>query len=374
MENKTGQRSNILYVDDIDTNLVLFEASFSKHFNVSLATSGKEALALLRKQEFAVIITDQSMPGMSGTELLEVTKTEFPDTMRFILTAYSDYGTVVDSINKGEIYGFFNKPFDPEVVRIALNKAIEVYNLRISNRRMIKELEKANSQLLNIDKSKTRYLNIITNEIRTPINKIMSAVHMLKDRIGSNDLNELLFYLDTSVSRLESFSFAANQLARLNEDSATALDFKSVSLRELIEVCILENKNVLDKFGTRLEIDDKMPDINVMGEYELLMACLTTLLLNSSGHIDKAGSIGVSCGENEEGKFLEITDKGSNYSTKQIENIISFFINGENISDFTPGIELILAKQTMISHGGKVTIKRTEDKTLSTKMVFPASN
>jgi len=373
-EIKSEPKANILYVDDIETNLILFEASFSNSFNVFLASSGAQALEIMKEREFAILISDQSMPGMSGTELLEITKVQYPDTMRFILTAYSDYGTVVDSINKGEIYGFFNKPFNAETVKMALIKALEVYNLRISNKRMIAELEKANATLLNIDKSKTRYLNIITNEIRSPINKIMSAVHMLKDRIGSNDLSELLFYLDTSVSRLEGFSFAANQLARLNEESPASIEFKDISLRELIEVCILENKNSLDKFGTVVELDPDMKDTQVKGEYDLLMACLTTLLTNSSKHVEKSGKLTISCGENETYKHLEISDMGSMYSKSQVENITNFFSEESKSTDYTPGIELILAKQIMISHGGKVVISNPDPKTIVTKMVFPLEN
>jgi signal transduction histidine kinase len=371
MEKPTEDRPNILYVDDIETNLVLFEATFKKHFNVSVANSGKDALDLLRQKDFAVLISDQSMPGMTGTELMEIAKTHFPDIMRFILTAYTDYKTVVDSINKGEIYGFFNKPFDAEGVRMSLNKAVEVYNLRISNRKMIEELEKAKSKLLDLDKSKTRYLNILTNEIRSPINKIMSAVHMLKDRMGSNDLGELLFYLDTSVSRLESFAFAANQLSRLNEENNPAIEAKDVSLRELMELCILENKNLLDKFQANLDMNEQFKDIHVKGEHDLLMTCLTTLLMNSLKHIEKNGSIKISSGESGEGMYLEIIDQGSSYSKNQIDNMICFFAEDKKSTDFTPGIELILAKQIMISHGGRIIIVLNDDKSVSTKMVFP---
>jgi signal transduction histidine kinase len=365
---------NILYVDDIETNLILFEATFKSHFNIFLADSANRALELLKENNFAVLISDQSMPGMSGTELMEIVKIEYPDTMRFILTAYSDYNMVVDSINRGEIYGFFNKPFDAEVVRMSINKAIEVYELRISNKKMIEELGRVNAKLLELDKSKTRYLNTITNEIRSPINKIMSAVHMLKDRIGSADLGELLFYLDTSVARLESFSYAANQLSRLNEESKSFIDFKIISLRELSELCIIDNKTLLDKFQTKVDLDDLNQDAQVKGEYDLLMTCLTTLLMNSLKHIEKNSTIKISCGESAEYKYLEIIDHGSSISKNQFDNIISFFAGDKKAVDFIPGIELVLAKQIMISHGGRIIINLNDDKSISTKMVFPSAN
>lgn len=371
MEKIDDIRPNILYVDDVDTNLILFEANFNKDFNVLVTNSGEKALKLLQQKSFAVLISDQRMPGMLGNELMKIAKIEYPDTMRFILTAYTDYETVVDSINLGEIYGFFNKPYNVQDVKMSLNKAIEVYNLRITNKKMVVELEKVNSELLDLDRSKTRYLNIITNEIRSPINKIMSAVHMLKDRIGSNNLSELLFYLDTSVSRLESFSFAANQLARLNEEYNSSLELKDVSLRELIELSILENKNLLDKFQTIVDLNGDIQDIQVKGEQDLLMTCLTTLLMNSLKHIERNSTIKISCGESGVDRYIEIIDQGSHYSKNQINNLSNFFSENKKSIDSTPGIELILAKQIMMSHGGKIIINLNENKSVSIKMVFP---
>jgi signal transduction histidine kinase len=364
-------KSDILFVDDFDSNLVLFKAHFNNDFNVFVANSGEKALDLLKQKNFAVLISDQGMPGMSGIELLEIVKIEYPDTLRFIITAYSDYETIIDSINKGEIYGFFNKPYDPKEVKISLIKAIEVHNLRISNKKMLEELVKVNCELQDIDRSKTIYLNNITNEIRSPINKIMSAVHMLKDRIGSNDLSELLFYLDTSVSCLESFSFAANQLARLNEENNSSFELKDVSLRELIELCILENKNLIDKFQTPVDLDVEIQDIKVKGEQDLLMTCFTTLLMNSLKHIERNGTITISCGASGEEKFLEIIDHGNIYGKNQIDNLINFFSENKKSNDYTPGIEMILAKQIMKSHNGKIIINLNEGKGVSIRMVFP---
>jgi K+-sensing histidine kinase KdpD len=101
------------------------------------------------------------------------------------------------------------------------------------------------------------------------------------------------------------------------------------------------------------------------------MTCLTTLLMNSLKHIEKNGSIKISSGESGEGMYLEIIDQGSSYSKNQIDNMICFFAEDKKSTDFTPGIELILAKQIMISHGGRIIIVLNDDKSVSTKMVFP---
>jgi K+-sensing histidine kinase KdpD len=312
------------------------------------------------------------MPEMKGTELLEIAKQRFPDTMRFIITAFTDYETVVDSINVGEIYGFFNKPFDNETVRMALVKAIEVYNLRIANRKLLSEMERMNNELKDLDRNKTKYLSILTNEIRSPINKIISAVHMLKDRVDSGDLSELIFYLDTSVSKLESFSVAANQLARLNEGILSKMEQKEVSLSELIEVSMLENKNQLDRFGVTVEYPGMDADISVTGDLSLLLTCLGTLLRNSAEHSGRNSTIKLNAFETEAEKAILLNDPGELYTKNQVENIIQFLSGSAKTNDFTPGIDLILARQIMVSHGGRIELHYAENNSISTKMLFPS--
>ena len=374
MKNMMDTQPELLFVDDFESNLMLFKAHFGKDYNVSVANSGEMALEILKQKKFAVILSDQRMPGISGIELLEIVKIEYPDTMRYILTANSDYETLVASIHKAEIYGFFNKPYDAREVRMSLNKAIEVHNQRISNKEMMEDLQKMNSELRDIDRSKTRYLIDITNEIRTPVKKIMSRVQVRKDRPGSNDLRELLNLLDTSVSRLESFSYAANQLVRLKEKNISTIEKKEVSLRGLIEHCILENKHLLDRFKATVEINGKIQDLQVKGEPDLLISCLSILLENTLNHIGRIGNIKILCGESDRGNYLEIIDQWTSHSGYQIDKLNSFFSENNNSTDFSPGIDLILAKQIMESHNGRIIIDSDEERKVSIKMVFPVKH
>ncbi len=365
-------RPNILYVDDIETNLILFDSAFQNDYNVFLAGSGKEALELLRKEQIAVIITDQRMPEMSGTDLLEIVQQEFPAILRFMLTAYSDYQTVVDSINKGQIYGFFNKPFDVKDMKVSLDKAVEVYNLRESNRQMVIEIERVNKDLKRIDKSKTAFLNMITGELRTPINKIMSVVHMLKDSVASTDLAELVNYLDTSVSKLEKFATITNQLARLNDIKA-AVKWIDVSVRELIEISILEKKDLLNSTGKGIYMEKCPTELRIKGDYELLLTCLTILLDNSISHAEKDSKLNISCGENDVERFIRIDFK-ENFTEKMLQNILNHFNEEENPEDYHVGVELMLAKQIMTAHNGRIQVNHREEGSISLCMAFPPDN
>ena len=98
-------KPRMLVVDDEPDNLDLLYRTFRRDFKVLKAASGGEALELLSQEgEVAVIISDQRMPEMKGTEFLSKTVPQFPDTVRIILTGFTDVEDLVDAINAGQVY------------------------------------------------------------------------------------------------------------------------------------------------------------------------------------------------------------------------------------------------------------------------------
>src|SRR5688500_14618270 len=126
-------KRDILYVDDEVDNLVVFEASFEDDFNVFTATSGQEALELLERRKFPVVIADQRMPNMTGAQLFERMRKLYPHTRRLMLTGYADSSAIIDAINQGQVYYFIKKPWDRDMVFSIVVRAIEAHDLAISN-------------------------------------------------------------------------------------------------------------------------------------------------------------------------------------------------------------------------------------------------
>ena len=99
-----SDKPRILYVDDEQENLQSFKALFRRDFEIFLTNTAHDALAILRTENIHVLVTDQRMPEMTGTSLLEKTAKEYPDVLRYMLTGYSDYDPLVDAINKGKVH------------------------------------------------------------------------------------------------------------------------------------------------------------------------------------------------------------------------------------------------------------------------------
>ncbi|RZK14493.1 MAG: response regulator, partial [Flavobacterium sp.] len=98
-------------------------------------------------EDIHIIITDQRMPKTTGVEFLASILEEHPDPIRMILTGYTDIDAVIDAINKGQVYRYIQKPWMEEDLRINIEKAIEIYNLRKENRELTEKLLVANRQL-----------------------------------------------------------------------------------------------------------------------------------------------------------------------------------------------------------------------------------
>jgi CheY-like chemotaxis protein len=130
MNSDRPKKPKMLVVDDEPDNLDLLYRTFRRDFNVFKADSGISALEILAAEgEVAVIISDQRMPEMKGTEFLSKTVPQFPDTMRIILTGFTDVEDLVDAINSGQVYKYITKPWDPNELKAVVQRAAETYEL-----------------------------------------------------------------------------------------------------------------------------------------------------------------------------------------------------------------------------------------------------
>lgn len=146
-KSKENEKIQILYVDDEPNNLVSFKAAYRREFNVFVAESGPEGRKVLENNDISIVITDQRMPIMTGVEFLESIVNEFPDTIRILITGFSDIQAVIDAINKGKIYHYVQKPWDETYLRNIITNAYETHRLRRENKYMMEQLKLTNEQL-----------------------------------------------------------------------------------------------------------------------------------------------------------------------------------------------------------------------------------
>lgn len=130
-------KETILVVDDEPANLRMLERLLRKEYIVLAATSGADALELLKCQEVSLIITDQRMPEMNGTELLRQCMDINPEAVKIILTGHSDIEALIDAINSSRLHKYVSKPWDPMQLKEIVQTAVREYRQRVEERELM---------------------------------------------------------------------------------------------------------------------------------------------------------------------------------------------------------------------------------------------
>jgi len=119
-------KPTLMFVDDEQHILNAMNWLFRKNYNLIFADSGERAVELLRDNQVDVLVSDQKMPGMRGTEVLRAAREISPSTIRLLLTGYSDYSAALESINEGEVFRFVQKPWNNFKLKDTIEEAVEI--------------------------------------------------------------------------------------------------------------------------------------------------------------------------------------------------------------------------------------------------------
>ncbi len=205
MSQANRNKLNLMVVDDEPDNLDLLYRTFRRDFRVRKADGALSALEILDKEgEMAVIISDQRMPVMNGTEFLSKTVERFPDTIRILLTGYTDVEDLVEAINSGKVFKYITKPWNPEKLKAVVQQAADTY-------RVVKQRTNELRRVLR----REELLNEITNTIRESLDYSSMAQTIVKT-IGENFGAKAGVLRPISGQEIlpESFSFQINNVAQ----------------------------------------------------------------------------------------------------------------------------------------------------------------
>lgn len=205
----------VLYVDDERMNLFVFEAAFEDDYDLYLANSAREAIDILRREPIDLVITDQRMPEMTGVQLLEAIGEEFPDLVRMILTGYSDIQAIIHAINTGRLDHYLTKPFEPERLKITIDRALDLQAARRRNRALLEALESAAMRATAMREAFQKYVpppivgglisggsSVMAGENRI-VAVLFSKICGFRELAGKHSPEELVGFLDQYVTTMD---------------------------------------------------------------------------------------------------------------------------------------------------------------------------
>ena len=188
-----ADRPRILIVDDEEAILETMTFTFMDLYEVLTTSDPTQALQIIEDNDpVAVVITDQRMPGMTGVELLREVYERHPDTVRIILTGFADSEATIKAINDGHIYGYINKPWEPDELKTIVRRAAELHALSLENRRLVEDLRDANLFLEAVmDRLRTGAIALDRDGVVRAVNKPALAFVGLEGDIRGRSIEEV---------------------------------------------------------------------------------------------------------------------------------------------------------------------------------------
>ena len=148
MTESEKSKTKLICIDDEVFILEALKRMLRKEFEVLTATNAFEAYEIIKNEgEVGVAIVDQRMPEVSGVEVLEYLTQNHPEIVKIVLTGYTDMSALVDSINKGQVFKYISKPWEPDELREAIHAAVEKFERHNKYSRLEAQLMDANEEL-----------------------------------------------------------------------------------------------------------------------------------------------------------------------------------------------------------------------------------
>ncbi|MEG4515161.1 SpoIIE family protein phosphatase [Microcoleus sp. B3-A4] len=241
MSRGDGSKLKLMVVDDEPDNLDLLYRTFRRDFQVYKADSALSALEVLDEQgEMAVIISDQRMPEMNGTEFLGKTVERFPDTIRILLTGYTDVEDLVEAINSGQVFKYITKPWNPEELKLVINQASETYKYykqrSVALRRALRK-ESLFNEVMSVIRGSLDYSSMVQTIVQT-VGQTFEANYCMLRPVESDRLLPSTFPYQAQTDDASSFSFDENLLVQAVATRQTQVNSNSGGHGNSVEIAV----------------------------------------------------------------------------------------------------------------------------------------
>ena len=236
----------VLIVDDEPDNLALLYRTLRGKYEIEKSTSPITALEMIKQKKFHCILSDHKMPEMDGVEFLKRCSESSPDTMRLLVTAFSDAGILIDAINYAKIYRYIKKPYNPDELLLIVQNALDYYQLKVDNKSLIKDLKElfagTVTAIVEALDAKDSYTLGRSRRVTYYAVKIARALHLSENTTGKIELAGLLHDIGmigvsddilTKVEKLTTDEY--NEIKKHVQHSVKILD-DIKQLNEVVEI------------------------------------------------------------------------------------------------------------------------------------------
>lgn len=358
--NFQDSKIRVLYIDDESNNLLAFQASFRRFYDIYTAETVTDGMNILNEQDIQVIIADQRMPRTTGVEFFNIIRRAHPDPVRILLTGYTDLDSVIDAINKGEIFRFIKKPWDEQELKMAIQNGYELYLTRKQLKDKVAELEKANDEL-------NRFVYSTSHDLRSPLANIIGILNLAKIQQPESAQNEYFEMIESCVNKMDAFIHKTIEYykgIRLDDIHET-VDFMKM-FTDSIELCNMQNPLIV--FDVHVE-----QPVAFRCDAFRLSVILNNLISNAVKYQrteEPNPNVKLSAVVTEKEATIHIEDNGVGIIEEHLNKIFQIFFRSTDFKNGL-GIGLYIVKEALTRIGGEIFVVSEYGKGTSFTLTIP---
>lgn len=283
---------------------------------------------------YRVIVSDQKMPVISGSELFELSLAYQPKAVRILLTGYSDPDGLVQAINQGQIYRYLNKPWDPIDFKKTIAEAVTKFELE-------EQITQAHQALKALDQAKTKFMILINHELKTPLTGILSFLQLLKETPLPTESQSYITQIEKNADRLKDMIF--DSLLIVGAEGQT-LGYQPERFKwESLDLQLNPKFEAL-KFKKNIRLLLPTFEPQIIGDTKLISQIIRRLLENAVRFADDHTDIQCEALElNPHRVTIRVTNQGPPFSQETLNHLGQPFYLAGDIMKHSQGTGLGLA-------------------------------
>jgi len=366
----------ILYVDDEELSLTGFARAYGHQFRILTASSAKEGLQVLRehREDLAILMTDQRMPGEKGVWLLEQARLEQPRILRILVTAYADMDAAIEAVNSGAIYKYVHKPWDPATLEALLLRALDFFMVQCERDQLVKEKMSILHNLMIADRLLSLGLLAagLSHHLRNALVSVKTFLDLVPAKLRAESVQpDQMRNPDYWRDYLASVQVQVDRINDLLRDlwlasEKPAFEFKdTVRLHDVVDMAFLRLR---DRFQAKsIAVENRIPpDLPTLIVDHKRFSRLFDLLLEDELVSLPAGKRVTISGQPDSsdpdhpGVRVELADNGPGLPQETLRLLFDpFMIRSDSPSEY--GIRLMACFFIAHQHGGKIVARSSQD-------------
>ena len=285
------------------------------------------------------------MPGMTGTEFFEELVKFNPDPIRILLTGYSDIASVIDAINRGEVYRFIDKPWNIEQIKNSIKNAADIYFMR-------RELKEKNIKLKKLHSEMNQFVYSLSHELRGPLMSISGVSKLANMELKDPAAAEYFDMIDSAIGKLDDFIYKMLDFYR-----STKIDNKisKINFNEVVDqqLAAYKAKVTIDHIQVDLQINQPFDFYSDDAKIRVILNNLFSNSVQFQKSNQSDNKISLLIDVDETSAMITLTDNGIGIEEKHHPDVFNLFSRATQKNVGT-GLGLYMVKEAVEQMGGKV--------------------